>query len=301
MRLAMDIVHEYMEFCETQKRLDWKTLKAYRTDLRQLLEYLEEAEFERDAIKAYTARMNERYKPCTVRRKLASIRALTTWLLDEQLLERNPFERLRPRVREPLDLPRTVPFRVIERMLTAAHRQHILYPDDRGALCGAAVLETLFATGIRVSELCGLKTRDIDLNEGMIRVLGKGRKERIVYITNAEVLSVLRRYAGAEAPGYNEPFFRNRHGRRLSEESARSMVRKYGEMAKCAFRVTPHMLRHTVATGLLEADVDIRCIQQLLGHASILTTQIYTHVGNAKQREIMMYKHPRNQFTVPLA
>ena len=300
MELTIEFVHEYMEFCETQKRLDWKTLKAYRIDLRQLLEYLEETgmPFCREAIKSYTAWMNERFRPRTVRRKLASIRAMTTWMLDEGLLEHNPFERLHLRVREPLTLPRTVPFRVVEQMLTAAHRQRRLYPNDKGALCGAAVLEMLFATGMRVSELCRLKAGDVDLNEGVIRVYGKNRKERVAYVTNREVLSVLRQYAREVPTGCHGTFFRNRHGKRLSEDSVRRMIRKYGEMTDCSARVTPHMLRHTVATQLLEADVDIRIIQKLLGHASILTTQIYTQVVDTKQRDTMMYKHPRNQFSI---
>ena len=300
MELTIKIVHDYMEYCKKWKNLDWKTIKAYNIDLRQFIEFLgrEKLPFQKEALTAYTAWMNERFKPRTVRRKLASIRALTTWLLDEELLEHSPFERLSLRVRQPLALPRTVPFRVVEQMLTAAHRNRRLHPNDKGALRGAAVLEMLFATGMRVSELCRLKAGDVDLNEGVIRVYGKNRKERVAYVTNREVLSVLRQYAREVPTGCHGTFFRNRHGKRLSEDSVRRMIRKYGEMTDCSARVTPHMLRHTVATQLLEADVDIRIIQKLLGHASILTTQIYTQVVDTKQRDTMMYKHPRNQFSI---
>ena len=300
MKLTEKIIETYMKYCEKVKNLDNKTLKAYRTDLWQFAGYLTEkgADFQREAVVDYIAHLNGKCKPRTVKRKRASIRALTTWLLDEELLEHSPFERLSLRVRQPLALPRTVPFRVVEQMLTAAHRNRRLHPNDKGALRGAAVLEMLFATGMRVSELCGLKASDVDLNEGVIRIHGKNRKERVVYVTNKEVLSVLRQYAREDAPGYNAAFFRNRHGKRLSADAVRNLIRKYGEMTDSPARVTPHMLRHTVATQLLEADVDIRIIQKLLGHSSILTTQIYTQVADTKQRETMMYKHPRNQFSL---
>ena len=299
MELTNAAVREYLLFCEMQKRLDRKTIKAYRIDLRQFLKFSISTgrRFDREAVKSYTARLNGTYKPSTVRRKLASIRALTTWLLDEGKMAVNPFERLRIRLREEHRLPRTIPFRVVERMLAEAHKRLRLRPDDSSVPCETAVLEALFATGMRVSELCGLNARDLDLKDGIIRIFGKGKKERILSVTNAEVLSILRRYAkGIEAkPG--EPFFQNRRGHRLSEASVRRMVRKYGELAGEATRITPHMFRHTVATLLLEGDVDIRCIQQLLGHSSILTTQIYTHVADAKQREILQMKHPRNQLS----
>ena len=299
MELTMPIVCKYLDACENQKNLDWKTVKAYGIDLRQFTAFLTGggADFGRESIKAYISSMNRKYKPRTVKRKIASVRALVTWLLDEQLLDRNPFENLRARLPKPATLPRVIPLRVVESMLEAAHKRLRLHPEYAPALCGTAAMETLFATGMRVSELSGLKTRDIDLKDGVIRILGKGKKERVIHITNAEVLSILRRYAKTFQPGRDGFFFRNRRGNRLSEQSVRNIIRKYGEMAGYPVRITPHMFRHTTATLLLEADVDIRCIQQLLGHASIVTTQIYTHVAGAKQREIMMTKHPRNRFS----
>lgn len=296
MELTANVVHEYIEYCEREKRLDWKTLKAYRTDLRQFLEYLqaEKLEFTREAVKGCAARMNERFKPRTVRRKLASVRALTTWLVDEKRLPRNPFENLRVKLREPRLLPRVLPLRVVGRMLAAARQA-----ADGGlaALCEAAVLETLFATGIRVSELCGLRARDVDLREGVFYIFGKGKKERVIPVENAEVLGLLRRYAREASPELDAPFFRSRRGTRLSEQSVRRIVRKYGKQVDYPTRITPHMFRHTVATLLLENDVDLRYIQQFLGHASILTTQIYTHVAPARQRDILRERHPRNAFT----
>ena len=290
---------QYLTACESEKRLDKKTIKAYRIDLRQFTEYVigQAASFDRETIKSYTAYMNQKFRPSTVKRKIASIRAFVTWLMEENLMEKNPFENLHLKVQKPTLLPRVIPFWVIRSILEEVHKRQKLNLDNMTVLRETAVIEMLFATGMRVSELSGLKTKNIDLKEGVIRIFGKGSKERIAYIGNAEVLEALRKYAEACQPERNGTFFLNSRGKRLSEQSVRNIVRKYGELVDYPTRITPHMLRHSVATLLLEEDVDIRCIQHILGHSSILTTQIYTHVAETKQREIMEERHPRNGFS----
>ncbi len=290
---------QYLTACESEKRLDKKTIKAYRIDLRQFTEYVigQAASFDRETIKSYTAYMNQKFRPSTVKRKIASIRAFVTWLMEENLMEKNPFENLHLKVQKPTLLPRVIPFWVIRSILEEVHKRQKLNLDNMTVLRETAVIEMLFATGMRVSELSGLKTENIDLKEGVIRIFGKGSKERIAYIGNAEVLEALRKYAEACQPERNGTFFLNSRGKRLSEQSVRNIVRKYGELVDYPTRITPHMFRHSVATLLLEEDVDIRCIQHILGHSSILTTQIYTHVAETKQREIMEERHPRNGFS----
>ena len=290
---------QYLTACESEKRLDKKTIKAYRIDLRQFTEYVigQAASFDRETIKSYTAYMNQKFRPSTVKRKIASIRAFVTWLMEENLMEKNPFENLHLKVQKPTLLPRVIPFWVIRSILEEVHKRQKLNLDNMTVLRETAVIEMLFATGMRVSELSGLKTKNIDLKEGVIRIFGKGSKERIAYIGIAEVLEALRKYAEACQPERNGTFFLNSRGKRLSEQSVRNIVRKYGELVDYPTRITPHMFRHSVATLLLEEDVDIRCIQHILGHSSILTTQIYTHVAETKQREIMEERHPRNGFS----
>jgi len=290
---------QYLSACENQKRLDKKTIKAYRIDLRQFTEYLtgQNVYFDSETIKNYTAYMNQQFKPSTVKRKLASIRAFVSWLIDEKLTGENPFENLHLKVQKPTLLPRVIPLWVIKKMLEIAHRKQQQNPDNIAVLRETAVLELLFATGMRVSELAGLKTQNIDLKDGIIRIFGKGSKERIAYIGNAEVLETLRKYVETCQPERRGAFFLNNRGNGLSEQSVRNIVRKYGELADYPTRLTPHMFRHSVATMLLEEDVDIRFIQRILGHSSILTTQIYTHVSETKQREIMEERHPRNGFS----
>lgn len=253
-------VKQYLKTCEFQKNLDAKTVKAYRIDLRQFTEYLTEqnAEIDRETVKSYIMYLNQRYKPRSVKRKIASLKALCTYLEDEELLEVNPFARLKIKLQEPFILPRTIPLRVIERMLAAAyHELRCGEPEQtrRKALRNAAVMELLFATGMRVSELCGLNTDDVDLVDGTVRIFGKGAKERILQITNVEVLSVLRSYTQVFKPIERGAFFLNQRKTRLSEQSVRLMLRKYADQIGTPLHITPHMYRHSFATLLLEEDV----------------------------------------------
>lgn len=248
----------------------------------------------------YISDLYQRYKPRTVKRKIASVKAFCGYLEYEDLIIENPFSRLRLKVTPPLVLPKTMPLSVIESILTAAYQAK----DKAGtlgqqgsALRDIAVLELLFATGVRVSELCALPCGDVRLDEGEIKIYGKGAKERFVQIANPEVLNVLRLYRETyrEAIEQAGTFFVNRSRKPLSTQSVRAIVNKYSRQAGIKNHITPHMFRHSFATLLLEEGVDIRYIQHLLGHSSIMTTQIYTHVAGKKQRDILSEKHPRNK------
>lgn len=289
----------YLQDCEYQKGLDSKTLKAYRIDLTQCMVFMEQGnqQLDRDSVMAYIVNLHQSYKPRSVRRKIASLKAFCGYLEYEGLLEENPFNKLRLKLDPPLILPRTIPLPDIEGILAAAYQSKRDVPGGGMALRDVAILELLFATGIRVSELCALKPNDVRLEEGEVIIYGKGAKERLVQIANPAVLQVLQEYrsAFAAAIGCVGKFFVNRLRRPLSDQSVRSIVRKYARLAGLEQHITPHMFRHSFATLLLEEDVDIRYIQRLLGHSSIVTTQIYTHVAGRKQRDILAAKHPRNQ------
>jgi integrase/recombinase XerD len=168
------------------------------------------------------------------------------------------------------------------------------------ALRNTVIIELLFATGLRVSELCSLNADHIDLCNGSIRIMGKGAKERVLQIGNTEVLLIMRRYAETNSARIHETgyFFVNRLFSRISEQSVRFLIRRLCAKADIKLKITPHMFRHSFATLLLEEDVDIRYIQRMLGHSSILTTQIYTQVTVEKQRQILSAKHPRNRLAV---
>lgn len=296
-------VRSYLEYCEVQKRLDGKTLKAYRIDLRQFLEQIVDTEITMDLLEGYIGKLHEEYKPKTVKRKSASLKAFFHYLEYKEMIDRNPFNRIQVHFREPVILPKTIPLNVMEKFLGTIYRQvsnaETAY-QKRNALRDAAVVELLFATGMRISELCTLKNGDVDLETGIVLIYGKGNKERIIQIGNEEVIGVLKKYRSdfrneIGSCGY---FFVNQSGRVLSDQAVRRMINKYAALAAIELHITPHMFRHTFATALLEADVDIRYIQEMLGHSSIMITEIYTHVATSKQRDILATKHPRKNFKI---
>lgn len=298
-------VHNYLNHCQFEKGLDAKTLKAYKIDLLQYDAYAKKKcnAFCKETLQSYIVCLHSQYKVKSVKRKIASLKAFFNYLEYEEIIDGNPFSKLRIKLHEPFLLPRTIPLTSINTLLHFAYQQVSEIPKDRygyrAKLRDVAVLELLFATGMRVSELCSLHSENVNLAEGNIKIYGKGSKERIIQIGNQEVLLAVRSYYDAfseiiENTGW---FFINRLGSRLSDQSVRFMINKYCQAAGIHQHITPHMFRHSFATLLLEEDVDIRYIQQLLGHSSIMTTQIYTHVTSKKQRDILTTKHPRNKIT----
>lgn len=301
MKITQELVDMYLQHCRWQKGLNAKTLKAYRIDLAQFMKFMGENDLDRSSVNHFIAWLHKTYKPKSTKRKLASVKAFCTYLAYEGILVENPFDHMRIKINEPRRLPRTIPLAEIEGILSAAYERSVqtdlTQHQYRFATRDVAVIELLFATGIRVSELCGLKSEDVNLAEGIIKIYGKGARERMIQIGNPSVLKALQEYRANfdEEIANTGYFFLNRCGRKLSEQSVRSMIQQYAESAKVPIHVTPHMFRHSFATYLLEEDVDIRYIQVLLGHSSIVTTQIYTQVASKKQRDLLAQKHPRNK------
>jgi len=293
----------YFDYCIYLKNLDKKTLKAYGIDLEQFSKYASvcEGASEKELIIGFVEHLHGCSKPKTVKRKIAALKAFFRYLEDEELVERNPFNKIKIKYGEPKNLPKTVSLEIIGKILNAAYdaipgvnAKKYAY---RATLRDTTVLELLFATGMRVSELCSLKVGDMNIDEKTLRIMGKGAKERVIDLPNQSVLTVIEKYLEVfhRDPSDSACLFINRSGNRLSEQSVRFMIKKYVKLAGLSAHVTPHMFRHSFATLLLEEDVDIRYIQRLLGHSSILTTQIYTHVTSQKQKNILTSKHPRNK------
>lgn len=299
------LISDYLKYCEFRKRLDPKTLKAYRIDLSQYQKFIQNCSspFCKDALNSYISGLHQKYQPKTVKRKTASIKSFFHYLEFEEILSENPFNKINLKFREPKLLPKTIPPHIIESFLSELYKEKISASTEykkRSSVRNIAVVELLFATGIRVSELCTLKLVNIDLIDHTVLIFGKGSKERLIQITNPEVLSALKEYQTlfSEEIKNSGYFFVNRLGNRLSEQSVRFMLAQHAKNADISLHITPHMFRHSFATLLLEEDVDIRYIQQILGHSSITTTEIYTHVSTQKQKNILMNKLPRNHMTV---
>lgn len=296
----------YLEYCASQKCLDEKTLKAYQIDLRQFSEQIFDTEIAlitADLIEDYIARLHSLYRPKTAKRKIASVKAFFHYLEYKDLIERNPFNKIQVRFREPVILPKTIPLHTVETFLSIIYMQRKSAKTDyqkRNALRDAAVAELLFATGMRISELCSLQSNSVNLYDGTILIYGKGDKERRIQICNNSVIQILKEYQDEFSVEMKNcrHFFANQAGKAMSDQAVRRMINKYTDLAAIELHITPHMFRHTFATCLLEADVDIRYIQEMLGHSSIHITEIYTHVTVAKQRDILSSKHPRKDFQI---
>lgn len=294
-------ITEYLEYCKYRKRLDSKSIKAYKIDLKQYDAFsgnLWEG-LSRNTLDSFITTLHKQYKPKTVKRKIASLKAFFHYLEYKDLLAENPFNKLDVHFREAKLLPKTIPFHSIQKFLSVLYEQKSHASSEYQLRCyirDIAVSELLFATGMRISELCSLKASDLDLENNTVLIYGKGAKERILQLGNPDVLSALISYQNTFRGEINFCgfFFVNKLKRKLSDQSVRLMIKHYAELAGIEQHITPHMFRHSFATLLLEQDVDIRYIQKMLGHSSISTTEIYTHVSNNKQKDILINKHPRN-------
>lgn len=297
---------QYLNFCINRKNLDQKTIKSYRIDLQQYGDYYQINNLDwikKKTIEQYIDHMHNKYKPKSVKRKIASLKAFFHYLEIEDIIELNPFHKIQIKYKEPFILPKTIPISNIEAIINYAYEHYkkaTTAYSRKVALRNILIMELLFATGMRISELCSLKLDRFNFNDYIIKIYGKGSKERLIQICNINVQRLIDKYKNTVDPNENEYFFINRLHHRLSEQSVRNMIDDYAKNAKISQHITPHMFRHSFATLLLEEDVDIRYIQQMLGHSSITTTQIYTHTSIGKQKTILETKHPRNKFEFSL-
>lgn len=247
-------IDEFMNYCRYHKKLSDKTIRAYKIDLSQYGVFSNE--LSKQALWDYIEYLNKKYKPKTAKRKLATLKAFIHFLLLQDLIDFNPFDKLETTIKEPLLLPKTIPLGVIAKLISFSYQQIVFAKSDyqiRSAVRNTAILELLFATGARVAEICTLRSDNVDLLGNSVKFYGKGSKERIIPIENFAVLSILRKYHSLfekEIPdsGY---FFVNKLGRRMTEQSVRNMINFYCKQCGVDMHITPHMFRHSFATLLL--------------------------------------------------
>jgi integrase/recombinase XerC len=237
---------------------------------------------------AYLAESN--YSPATMARKIATLRSFYRWLERNSAIDANPMTLIRT-PRQKRRLPKAIDVEQVEKLLSAPNDNTLLGARDR------AILETLYSTGIRVSELVGINFGDIDETGQAIVIRGKGRKERIVPLGTHAMKAILHYLGVMEANAVpnesTDPLFINKHTTRLSTRSVRRKVSKYLEQVGLDPAISPHTLRHSFATHLLDNGADLRSVQELLGHQSLSTTQIYTHLTTKRMRETYDQAHPR--------
>lgn len=295
-------MNDFLEYCSIEKKLDEKTIRAYKTDLQQCLSITGNIpinQLSKEIIRTYIKEISC-FRHKTIKRKLASLNAMLNYFEWNNEWYVNPMRKMHIHMREPVRYPTVMTIEEVRKMMDVVKKRARQYPNDSFsyglAKRNEAIIELLFASGMRVSELCDIKVCDVDLNIGRIRIIGKGNKERFVDICQDETQKALSEWLECRDRYVDDaPFFCSRLGRKMSPQSVRLLVRQLTLICGIKKHVTPHTFRHTFATLLLEEDVDIVYIQHLLGHSSIMTTQIYTHVNLHKQREILQTKHPRRK------
>jgi len=287
----------FLDYLTFERGLSARTLEAYQSDLGKLLRFLEERKVAdpedittRDLREFIFHLKGRELAPATIRRSISSVKGYFSFLLEEGILEQDPSEGLEaPRVGR--KLPDVLGVEEVARILEAPDPDHPMYWRDR------SILETLYATGMRVSEMVDLKLTELDLEEGICTVFGKGSKERIIPL-GGPAQRALERYLRQLRPRLDRgkgrgAVFLNQRGEPLSRVAIWNLVRKNAERGGIIQDVSPHTFRHSFATHLLEGGADLAAVQELLGHADISTTQIYTHVDREYLREVHRSFHPR--------
>ena len=293
-------LENYLDFLQGAKNVSPHTVHNYRRDIEQFLEFLRRlttGDFTFGAVDAYMARrylaslVGREYSRKTMARQIAALRSFFRYLCREQIIESNPFvgirtPKLERRLPQFLDVPE------IDDLMKLPRRTMLGRRDS-------AILELLYGAGIRVSELTGLSLSNIDLAEQYILVFGKGSKERIVPIGRMAVgalssyLQESRPLLEQKSAGTTDSLFLNHSGTPLRDRSVRRILDKYVALLAIHKRVTPHTLRHSFATHLLDNGADLRSVQELLGHVSLKTTQVYTHVSSERLLSVYRNAHPR--------
>lgn len=291
------ILKDFINYLSVEKGLADNTLDSYQRDLKKYLQFLKKQGINnfnntsRKIISQFLLEQKEKgLAPSTLTRNLASIRSFYNFLLKEQLIQDNPAAELESPKSEK-KLPRVLSFKDMELLLEQPETGEIIGMRDK------AMLELLYATGIRVSELVSLSVNDINIKMGFLRCDGKGSKERMIPLGSMAIKSLQDYLQHARNKLLKQKdekaLFINQHGKRLTRQGFWKILKKYALKAGISTEITPHTLRHSFATHLLENGADLRSVQEMLGHADISTTQIYTQITRRKIKEIYDQTHPR--------
>lgn len=293
-------IAQFLRYLSVEKNASDLTIKSYREDLMDLAEYLtgnlgdnvQLGDISPRDLRGYVSALHDAgYAQSSIARKLASLRSLYRFAQRRGLTDTNPSKPLR-NPRGGRKLPHFLSTQEIARLLSAPAAANPLGIRDK------AILETMYSAGLRVSEVVGLNDGDLDLLEGVARVRGKGRRERLAPLGKFAIEAIenyvsCRTLSAKENRGMDSPVFVNRFGSRLTTRSVGRMLEKYIAQTGLNQRTSPHTLRHSFATHLIDHGADIRSVQELLGHKSLVTTQIYTHLSTANLREVYLKAHPR--------
>ncbi len=311
-------VPEYLLMLKVEQNASPHTISSYRYDLELFQAWLKTEslflEINPDTIRKYLSYMRDSgLEASTIKRRIASLRSFFNFALSEGKLEKSPIQRIARNFKTPRHTPKVLNPEEITALLQAPEllrkslEEKLKISDntkkiERGigaAVRDKAMLELMFATGTRISELCGLDIDDIDIANCLIKVRGKGNKERVISFNQKKTRFYLERYyrKRCEIVSQEKAVFLNRFGKRITTRSVERNFKKFLVMVGIDKPFTPHALRHTMATCLLDNGADIRAVQEILGHTNIATTQIYTKVSTARQHAVIHKFHPRDKLT----
>lgn len=299
MKEAKEAILDYLHFLQVERQLSTNTLSSYRRDLESYIEHIHNVQavqslkaIERSHILIHLEVLRgEGISARTIARHISSIRSFHQFLLREKLTDTDPTVHLEmPQIEQ--RLPKVLSIEEIERLISAPNR------EKPQGIRDIAMLELLYGTGMRISELIGLNLDDVHLTMGFVRVFGKGGKERIVPLGKSAIhtldqyLQIARFKLQGKYPK-TDAFFINQRGKRLTRQGCWKLLKEHAKNAHIEKEITPHTLRHSFATHLIENGADLRAVQEMLGHADISTTQIYTHISKTRLSEVYKQFHPR--------
>lgn len=300
-------IENFLKTAAADRNLSPLTLKAYLCDLRDFKRGLAPdriASATADDIRTYLLSCRHAgLRTSTIRRRLATVRLFYGWLERERLIPESPATSIRGRFQQDKRLPRIIPLQNVEKVLRAAYAdardvRHAKGRSIKGALAARnwAMVETLFSTGIRSHELTRSNVKDLDLHRKTIYIAGKGRRERLLYFSANEAVQALQAYIDRrpDLRPTTDAMFVNRFGHRLGVQSVAAVFDRLLTTAGVRERCTPHMLRHTMATLLIENGADTRSAQEILGHSNVRTTEIYVDVSKSRKEAILTRYNPRN-------
>ncbi|MBR3198397.1 MAG: tyrosine recombinase XerC [Bacilli bacterium] len=279
----MENIQKFLNYLKYQKNFSDHTIKNYEIDIKAFYTFIKNQDINTENIRKYLKELyDKKYKNKTISRKVSALKSYFKYLESEDIIKENPMSIIsNPKIEK--TLPNYLNYDDLEKLLN--------FPDQnkKEGLRDALILEMLYSLGCRVSELTNIKTKDIDFKDRKILILGKGNKERYVYYgTKCE--NILEKYLKKESHEY---LLTNKHGNKLNERIVRKIVDDNARKAGLEVHVTPHTLRHTYATHLLNDGADLKSVSDLLGHENLSTTQIYTHISNERLREVYLKAHPR--------
>ena len=311
-------IEEFVNTISAERNLSEKTLKAYLGDLTAFGRFFQEkniTEIDINDLRQYIRALEaNHYKDTTIKRKIASIKVFFSFLEQEGIISNSPTRKIRKRYITAKHLPKVMSEDEVERLLKAVFQEvrklsefnhqptELISSNDKLVRThrDMVILEILFSTGIRIGELVNLDVEDVNLYNKAVLIFGKGRKERIVYISSDDVIKAVKEYLilRKNIKSNSRALFLNKNGERLSIYSIEYVFQKYCKKAKIKSHYTPHCLRHTMATMLLNNGADIRAVQEILGHSCITTTQIYTEVSLKHKKKVLKRFNQRNRMKI---